>query len=452
MMANRRSWIVSAILLLSDAALLYGTFYLGAALRDGLSYRFATPLLWDTIEPTARVGVLLGIGTFILQGLYPGYGLTAVKELEQMSKSTILVFFLLAGVSYLGKSFQNFPRSVLLMAFAFSLVVLPVARFVIRNLLSRTALYGVPVVIFGDGAWPEQIAGALGRVRRLGWRVQDILPVRRIEHLPANLSSQIAILAPSAGMQIEECARVLSLHFRKVILLRQKDNFGSLWVEPRDLEGQLALEFHYHLLERHTALLKGVFDYSMSLVLIVLSSPLFLVLMLLIVIDSPGPVFFRQKRLGRNLQEFDALKFRTMVKNAEQKLQELLKSDPKARRQYQRFHKLESDPRVTRLGKWLRRFSLDELPQLWNVLEGKMSLVGPRAYMASELKEMGDYAQVICRVNPGMTGWWQVTGRNLNTFQQRLKMDEHYISNWSLWMDVYIVLKSFWVILSGNGL
>ncbi len=122
-----------------------------------------------------------------------------------------------------------------------------------------------------------------------------------------------------------------------------------------------------------------------------------------------------------------------------------------ARAEYQKSHKLTNDLRLTRPGKWLRRFSLDELPQLLNVLKGDMSVIGPRAFMPAELEEMDGYAPIILRVHPGITGWWQVTGRHQNTFRQRLQMDEHYISNWSLSMDAYILLKTFWVVLSGSG-
>ena len=233
--------------------------------------------------------------------------------------------------------------------------------------------------------------------------------------------------------------------------MRQRDNFGTLWIEPRDLDGQLGLEFHYRLLERHSGWLKRLIDLLGSLALIILGSPFYALLALIILIDSPGPVIFRQKRLAKNLRQFNVLKFRTMAQDAERKLEDLLQTDQAVKKEYEQYHKLETDPRITRVGKWLRRFSLDEIPQLWNVLKGEMSLVGPRAYMPSELNEMGEYAQIILRVHPGITGWWQVTGRHQNTFRQRLQMDEHYISNWSLSMDAYILLKTFWVVLSGSG-
>ena len=140
-----------------------------------------------------------------------------------------------------------------------------------------------------------------------------------------------------------------------------------------------------------------------------------------------------------------------MVKNAEEILDTYLNNNPEAYAEYKEFHKLNDDPRITGLGKFLRKYSLDELPQLWNVLRGDMSLVGPRAYMPSELEDIGDFTDNILRVRPGMTGWWQVMGRHTTTFQARLRMDEYYISNWSLWMDLYIFYKTIWVVFGGTG-
>jgi len=140
-----------------------------------------------------------------------------------------------------------------------------------------------------------------------------------------------------------------------------------------------------------------------------------------------------------------------MVKDAEAELENILQENPEIRLQFEIYHKLGDDPRVTRIGRVLRKYSLDELPQFWNVLVGEMSLVGPRAYIPFELKEVGSYESILFQIKPGITGWWQIRGRHNTTFKHRLQMDEYYISNWSLWMDTYIILKTVWVMLSGAG-
>jgi Undecaprenyl-phosphate galactose phosphotransferase WbaP len=448
-----RIFLVSAIFVALDVFIIYAIFQMAFFVRQLLTPLLNTNALWVATEPLMRLGILFSVAAFYLQGLYPGYGLTSVKELERVGKSVSLAFFLLAGVSYLNKPFQDYSRSILLLGWLMALLVLPLSRFFMRNIISRFSLYGMPIVVFGDGALAQQIAATLKRVPRLGWYVTTIFPLKSIEHdFLKNMQGEIAIFAPSPKLPADKYARILSQNFRKVILIRQSDNLGSLWVEPRDLEGQLGLEFHYHLLEGHARWIKRLIDFGAGVILLVAFFPFLLILSLLIVFDSPGPIFFYQERIAQGLKRFKVIKFRTMMVDADKRLVELLQTDSAACAEYEKHHKLTNDPRITRMGKWLRRFSLDELPQLWNALKGDMSLVGPRAYMPSELDEMGEYAPTILRIKPGLTGWWQVMGRHGTTFQVRLKMDEYYISNWSLWMDIYILLKTVWVVIGGKGI
>jgi len=451
-MGRWKNWLVSAIFILSDAAILYSIFRLATTLRNML-----TPLLegrivaWQTVAPLAQLGILFGTIVFMIEGLYPGYGLTAVKELQRISKSVTLVFLFLAGVSYLNKPFQEFSRAFLLISWFLALALLPLGHFILRNIISRFSWYGAPIMVFGDGEWAQQIVDSLKQVRRLGWRPAMVLPINAIKHGMKNARFNVAIFAPSSDLSVDKYARILNQNFSKVILVKKTGGLGSVWVQPRDVDGQLGLEFHYNLFDRSARWIKRLMDLWMGLAFLILLSPLLGFLCLLIVLDSPGPVFFYQERLGKDVKRFKIIKFRTMAVDAEQKLSELLQNDPAARAEYRRHHKLADDPRLTRTGKWLRRFSLDELPQFLNVLKGEMSLVGPRAYMPSELNEIGDYAPVILRIQPGLTGWWQVMGRHGTTFEQRLRMDEYYISNWSLWMDFYILMKTVWVVLGGKG-
>ena len=451
-MGYGKSWVVSSIFIISDTAILYGIFRLAVIIRNMLTPLFGLNILWQTVEPLAQLGILFGIVVFMIEGLYPGYGLTAVKELQRMSKSVTLVFFFLAGVSYLNKPFQELSRAFLLFSWFLALVILPLGHFVLRNIISRFSWYGTPVVVFGDGKYAQKIAVSLKQVRRLGWCPALVLPINTIKHGGMkDIRFDVAIFAPSSTLSMDKYARILNQNFRKVILVRQTTGLGSVWVEPRDVDGQLGLEFHYNLFDGSARWIKRLLDFGIGLALSILLSPLLGFLCLLIVFDSPGPIFFYQERLGKGTKRFNMIKFRTMAVDAEQRLSELLQSDPAARAEYKKYHKLTHDPRLTRLGKWLRRFSLDELPQFLNVLKGEMSLIGPRAYMPSELNAMGDYAPIILRIQPGLTGWWQVMGRHGTTFEQRLRMDEYYISNWSLWMDFYILMKTVWVVLGGKG-
>jgi len=446
-----RNVLVSAILMAVDVLALYFVFRLSFLIRQSLAPLFGREAVWSASEPLIQLGILFIVAVFLIQDLYPGYGLTGVRELERMGKSISLAFFLLAGVSYLIKPFQDYSRSILLFSWLLALIILPVGHFITRNILSRFSWYGMPVIVFGNDDWAKEIAASLKRVRRLGWCSITVLPVETIERGLHGMQKEIAVFVPYPGLSIDKYARILNKSFRKVVIFRQEENLGSLWVEPRDLDGQLGLEYQYHLLGGYAQWVKRFLDLSAGLALLILLSPFLTTLCLLIFVDSPGPVFFFQERLGADFKRFKVIKFRTMATDAEQRLIELLQTNSAAAAEYEKYHKLAKDPRTTRLGKWLRRYSLDELPQLWNVLKGEMSLVGPRAYMPSEASRMGDYTATILRIKPGLTGWWQVTGRHETTFEQRLRMDEYYISNWSLWMDTYILLKTVWVILSGRG-
>lgn len=194
-----------------------------------------------------------------------------------------------------------------------------------------------------------------------------------------------------------------------------------------------------------------VLDIVLGSLLLVLLAPLMLGIAILVKLDSPGPVLFRQRRWAGDGDTFDLLKFRSMHVGAEGRLQCLLDGDRRLRTEYETYHKLASDPRVTRFGRFLRKASLDELPQLWNVLMGDMSLIGPRAYMPSELAELGAAAAVIGMVRPGITGYWQVSGRHCTSFQERVRMDVFYVRNCGPAFDAFILLKTAFVVLRGSG-
>jgi Undecaprenyl-phosphate galactose phosphotransferase WbaP len=197
--------------------------------------------------------------------------------------------------------------------------------------------------------------------------------------------------------------------------------------------------------------LKRAIDVVGASLALLLLSPLFGVLSLLIWAGSTGPVFYRQERMGAGGEPFDVLKFRSMYSDAESRLDEVLEENPERRKEYETYHKLSDDPRVTPVGKFLRRYSLDELPQLLNVLWGDMSLVGPRAYMPAERSKMKELDPVVLKCAPGVTGLWQVSGRNNLSFEERVDLDVHYVQNWSLALDFYLLARTVPVVLSGEG-
>lgn len=175
------------------------------------------------------------------------------------------------------------------------------------------------------------------------------------------------------------------------------------------------------------------------------------IIAILIYLDSPGPIVFGHKRVGQDGKSFSCYKFRSMVPNAQEALEQYLKDNPAAREEWERDFKLKDDPRVTKIGKFLRKTSLDELPQLWNVLVGDMSLVGPRPIVRDEIVKYGDYINDFYLVPPGITGVWQVSGRSDTTYEERVLMDSWYVHNWSVWIDIVYLLKTVLAVAKSKG-
>jgi Undecaprenyl-phosphate galactose phosphotransferase WbaP len=192
-------------------------------------------------------------------------------------------------------------------------------------------------------------------------------------------------------------------------------------------------------------------DLSFAVIGGLLILPLIGLICLLTKASSPGPIFYSQRRLGFEARHFHAWKFRTMVVNADQVLQKHLAANIQLREEWARDHKLKNDPRVTWVGRWLRKTSLDELPQVWNVLRGQMSLVGPRPIVDAEIEKYGETFERYRKVVPGITGLWQISGRNNTTYQERVDLDSYYVRNWSPWLDLYILIRTIKVVLLREG-
>lgn len=468
-----RAFPVILILLLGDILSFGLAFWLATTIRSELIPIIGGVLQWNEFLPLLQLNLISILVVYVLTGLYPGFGRTAVEEMRQIFNSLTLGYGVLGLAVYFQKVGPEFPRSVFLMGWIFACLFNMVIRFAIRNRASLLRWWGMPVVIVGPSCAARDVIHRLQRSRRLGFRPVLLLDenspssTRTIANIPVLQSRQdflhaVQIYRIRYVVYVEQTTienesppqqaiRWLSNHFRTVLVVPADSPLGSLWVQTMDLEGRLTLQTQYHLLDHKSTLLKRVFDLVLGTLLLILLSPLLMLIALIIKIDSPGSIIYAQERLGLNGKPFRYLKFRTMIKDADQQLDSLLESNPLALQEYQQHHKLRRDPRVTHIGRFLRKFSLDELPQLWHVLTGEMSLVGPRAYLSSEYPEMGSFADLIFKIRPGITGWWQVMGRHSTTFQHRLQLDEYYLSNWSLWLDIYILIKTGWVFLSGHG-
>jgi Undecaprenyl-phosphate galactose phosphotransferase WbaP len=459
--------VVVGLMVLVDLISLSLAFRLAVEIRRWMIAWIGGGIPEDAFLTIMLQGLVIFIAVYALSGLYPGFGRTAVEETQQIFYSLTLGYGLLALVIYFQQAGLDLSRWTFFMSWTLGCVFNMIFRFAARNRFSLLPWWGTPVLVVGPLERARDGVRRLSNSRRMGLRpvlvldehcppgvsqVQQVPLVRSTAEVLAQLQRMSIQYAVYVGTDIQDpILRWLGERFSSVLVVLDFSPLGSLWVRTLDLEGRLTLKTQYHLLDRKATILKRAFDLLIGLTLGLLSLPFLAVIALWIALDSPGAVIYAQERMGRGGRLFHCVKFRTMQVGAEALLKKLLETDPAANQEYQLYHKLTNDPRVTRVGRILRKFSLDELPQLWNIISGDLSLVGPRAYMPGECAEMGAYASLILRISPGLTGWWQVMGRHNTTFEERLHLDEYYLSNWSLWMDVFILIKTGWIMISGKG-
>jgi Undecaprenyl-phosphate galactose phosphotransferase WbaP len=271
--------------------------------------------------------------------------------------------------------------------------------------------------------------------------------------LATRLKIPYAVLAMPGvdGPKLLQIVERVGGKFSHLLVIPDLFGFATLGVPAKNLGGILGVEVRQQLLLPGPRLAKRVMDATLTGLGVLFVLPFLALIALLIKLDSKGPIFYSQNRLGKDGEFFKAYKFRTMHGDGEARLKAILDADPQLRAEYEIYHKLRKDPRVTRIGRVLRKFSLDEFPQLLNVIIGDMSLVGPRPYIERELTEMGGQEKIILRAPPGMTGMWQVSDRNATSFAQRVQIDVYYVRNWSPWLDIHILAKTFGVVIKGSG-
>ncbi|MBD3393817.1 MAG: exopolysaccharide biosynthesis polyprenyl glycosylphosphotransferase [Chitinivibrionales bacterium] len=444
---------------LGDGACISAGLLVAGALRVWL---FTVPLLpewgWYLFP--------LWWGGATLMRIVPSWGLGPVEELRRM---TILQLFVhtTTAVALLASSAGGVSLLTLGIEFIVSSLCIPLTRIRIKRLLITADMWGVPVIVYGTGDTAAQVVRLLRDERGLGYNpvalVRDdtspetdgLVEGLRVERDAGIIKSEapVAIVA-MPGMSRERLVELLEgtlAGFYRVMVIPELFEVPSLWVKPRDIKGILGLEITSNLLSPVARFVKAAMDIVLVLGTAPLWAPLFPVTVILIrIIDGANP-FFLQERVGKRGLLFRTWKFRTMVPDAEEVLRRRLAQDGVLREEWERHYKLKDDPRVTALGRFLRRLSIDELPQLLNVLRGEMSLVGPRPLplyhhdrlpaRARELRE---------RVRPGLTGLWQVSGRS-DRMEDMQRMDSYYVRNWSPWLDIVVLVRTVRAVLKGEG-
>jgi undecaprenyl-phosphate galactose phosphotransferase len=413
--------------------------------------------------------ILVWIFIFAYEGLY-SKRFTFWDEARELVKGTTISFFLIMRLTFIARKSLQVSRTVIVLAWFISLILFPVARYLIKLTLSKLNLWKEKVIILGAKAG-KIIAKGINSNSVLGYQVVGFLDDNKKRNEEVE---KIKVLGKIS--EVEKWAKELKVknfiialpelqRERLVKIVKKCEELGetikiipnaveliTIDMEIENLGETLILTVRQNLTKPWNILIKNIFDYLVSFILIILLLPFFGLISLAILIDSPGPVILTQERLGKDRRKFKFYKFRSMYKDADSRLEAYLSKNPDALREWNKYQKLRGyDPRVTRVGKFLRKYSLDEFPQLFNVLKGDMSLVGPRPYLPREINKIGGSHSVISRVKPGLTGLWQVRGRNILPFKERLILDEYYVRNWSLWLDIVIFIKTLKILVTGEG-
>ena len=398
--------------------------------------------------------VLLDIGRY--QGFAPSYVIMIFlffyqgiysRRYDFWHESRILVrscfFGLLLSLALLAliKVNYEFSRASFILSFAFMAVVLPLLKLVTKRRLFKFGLWQKRAKILGEGKEFESAvleSAYLGYVRALG-SDYDVLFIGG-SRLGAKALNELIEHNIRKNKEILFTPVLRSYDFTQADIYSVFASRTSLFAIRNSLKSPLNL-----------ALKRGL-DLALIFLALPLLVPIFGVIALMMKLKEPtGRIFFSHQRMGFGGKPFGCLKFRSMKENGDEILAQYLKQNPQEVEYFEKYHKYEHDPRITKLGDFLRKSSLDELPQLINVLKGEMSIVGPRPCAQYERKDMGEYADLILAVKPGITGLWQVSGRSDVDFATRAGMDAWYMKNWSIWNDIVIIIKTFKVVLVREG-
>jgi len=408
----------------------------------------------------------------LLIGLYPGVALNPVVEFRQLSCVTTIAFLgtaSLACLSRVERGWYMLLGTAWLMQFIFA----PLLRSAVRSFCRGKRWWGYPVMVFGAGRAASLVVYNLLKHPEYGLRpvivldpttqLQSVLglPVVGGPRLGTAVAKRLRIrhaIIALPDWSTEQVTHVLERYaggIRHVMITSAISPFAPglpiLWRDTRDFAGIAGVEVRNRLLSSMPRLTKRTIDLAIATGCGICLFPLMCVVGVLVKISSAGPVLFGSVRVGVKGQRFQAWKYRTMVCNGDEILSEYLKRNEHARETWEQDHKLKDDPRVTPIGAFLRKTSLDELPQLWNVLVGQMSLVGPRPILEDEIEKYGRCYSIYKSVRPGISGLWQVSGRSNTDYEQRLHYVEYYIRNWSPWLDMHILARTLAIVVTGRG-
>jgi Undecaprenyl-phosphate galactose phosphotransferase WbaP len=425
--------------------------------------------MWATGFPepwVAAVALTPLIVVYWLAGLYSEIWVHPVIEFRQLTRVGSLALLGAAGGA---GAARDWPVCLaFLLAWPAATGAVPLLRTVARHVCIRWRAWGYPTLVIGSGAVAHGLLDVLLDARRCGLRpvlMSDPSGACRAAAVPVvndpivldslvrarGIRHAVVSMPEVSSARMSEILDRFSGLLPHVLVLSDVATLPTLWGASRNCGRVSGLEVRNGLLLGTLRVVKRVLDFAVSIAALCIAAPLVLLIAIMIRATTRGPVFYAHTRIGRYGRRFKAWKFRTMRTDADEVLRRHLASDAAARAEWARDQKLRKDPRVTWFGRLLRMTSLDELPQIWNVLRGDMSIVGPRPIVESEVPRYGDIYTLYTTVKPGITGLWQVSGRNDISYEGRVLLDQFYIRHWSPWLDIYILAKTLVALVRREG-
>ncbi|WP_418556864.1 undecaprenyl-phosphate galactose phosphotransferase WbaP [Phascolarctobacterium faecium] len=394
------------------------------------------------------------------------------QVIERIFQASLYAVVAIVIVIYIGQIAASTSRMFIFLLWLFSFIHLTVFRYLTKKFLEKVQLLQIPVLVIGAGKTAELLVQGIINDAGMGYKIIGLLEdncvrdgiLKRFPVLGKFSDAEAVIMKTrvqhvfitAPGLEQEKLTQLI---YKVQPLVKNMGiipnlvgiPMGGIEVESLFNEKLMLLRLKNNLARSWNRYLKTIFDFVLTLVGTVAISPILIFIAIWIYIDSPGPVIFKHTRIGKNGKKFPCYKFRSMCIDAKEKLAELLENDPVAKAEWERDFKLKNDPRITKSGAFLRKTSLDELPQIFNVLKGEMSLVGPRPVIEEELERYGEYVNDYLMVKPGITGMWQVSGRSDIDYKERVLLDSWYVRNWSVWIDIVMLVKTFKVVLLRKG-
>jgi len=435
-----KDFISKTIFVLFDIIMIILSIYLAYLIRGEMEtlHENTIPLKqYFQFYPLFVVPILL----FAYEGIYT-YRYDFWHESRLIFKGIVFSAILIFAYLAMTKTIIEYSRLVIGLTFLIMALLIPLSKNISKKILHRFGLWQKKAKIYGNDPFlTNEIYGNpyLGYIKPLSGEEASTVFVN-------SKSENISVLKKIISSEIKTK--------EEVIFIPLMDDYDLTHSHIYDLSNTRTnlIIFQNRLKSRYRILFKNISDFTLSLVIFPFLVPVMLMIAYKIKKSNPDEkIFFKQKRLGKNGKPFTCYKFQTMYENGNELLEAYLKEHPEEIDYYKTYHKYKNDPRITKAGRFLRRTSLDELPQIFNVFRGDMSFIGPRPYMLNEKEEIGEEVETILSVKPGITGLWQVSGRSDVDFDSRVELDVWYIRNWNLWMDLVIFIKTIKTVLMKDG-